>query len=104
MDNVTDHNINRNMSFTYTIRNSPLWQSVPDDIKQAMQTDAITYYNHQNIISPEKFYAVEEMIMNYTIDGIAYGAGGRWYIAALEHKEFPFYANQFHPEKNVFEW
>jgi len=29
---------------------------------------------------------------------------GMEFISTLEAKEFPFYATQFHPEKNMFEW
>jgi hypothetical protein len=26
------------------------------------------------------------------------------FISSVEHKEYPFYGVQFHPEKNAFEW
>jgi len=30
--------------------------------------------------------------------------GGIKFISTLEHKQFPFYGLQFHPEKNLYEW
>jgi len=29
---------------------------------------------------------------------------GLEYISTLEHKEYPLYGLQFHPEKNIYEW
>ena len=29
---------------------------------------------------------------------------GLQYISAVEAKKYPFYAVQFHPEKNIYEW
>jgi gamma-glutamyl hydrolase len=104
LDNITDTNIARNVSFTFDSTKSQLWSQVPTNIKQAMTTEALTFYNHQNMVSPEKFFSNSELMAQYSINAIAYGAAGRWFIASLEHKKYPFYANQFHPEKDVFEW
>jgi anthranilate/para-aminobenzoate synthase component II len=29
---------------------------------------------------------------------------GSEFISSFEHKKYPFYGVQFHPEKNAFEW
>jgi gamma-glutamyl hydrolase len=29
---------------------------------------------------------------------------GLEYISTLEHREYPLYGLQFHPEKNIYEW
>lgn len=33
-----------------------------------------------------------------------FGSGGKSYVAAIEHREYPFFGLQFHPEKNLFDF
>jgi len=28
----------------------------------------------------------------------------KWFVSTVEAKNYPFYATQYHPEKNPFEW
>jgi len=41
---------------------------------------------------------------NYRVLGTSLDMDGVEYIAIVEHKVFPIYATQFHPEKVMFEW
>lgn len=40
----------------------------------------------------------------FTLLATAKNDAGDEFVAVLEAKEFPIYAVQFHPEKNIFEW
>ena len=41
---------------------------------------------------------------SYNLLATNWDAHGREYIALVEHKKYPIYASQFHPEKSGFEW
>jgi len=42
---------------------------------------------------------------NYTSLSINYdGSSGVKYISSMEHKTYPFFGVQFHPEKIMYEW
>ena len=40
----------------------------------------------------------------WSILGTSTDSSGLEFIAALESRNFPFFATQFHPEKSAYEW
>ena len=45
-----------------------------------------------------------EMEKFWQVFSVNHDNEGTEFISAMEAKEFPFFATQFHPEKNSFEW
>ena len=72
--------------------------------RKIMETQNLTYNNHVWMVDNRTFYSNPSLIEKYKI--LAYS---NWrnetteYISAVEHKVFPFYGVQFHPEKWNYE-
>ncbi|KAL4718800.1 hypothetical protein ACJJTC_018331 [Scirpophaga incertulas] len=41
---------------------------------------------------------------NWTFTSHSYDQNGVKFIASFEHRRYPFYGTQFHPEKVMYEW
>ena len=69
-----------------------------------MAKENITYNNHMWMVDNDTFYANQPLVDKYYV--LSYSPW--WnettlYISAVEHKEYPFYAVQYHPEKWNYE-
>jgi len=105
LDNVTgDTNVNRNMTFTYSAVNSRLWADITPNLLYSIMYENITFYDHNNSVSPERLYTNTGWAEIMDVSSISYAGDGRWFIGSAECKNYPIYGNQFHPEKNTFEW
>lgn len=40
----------------------------------------------------------------FDVTAMSYDNNGTPFVSTLEGKQFPVYVNQFHPEKNAYEW
>jgi len=63
----------------------------------------IAYYYHSEGIEPQHFKKFSKLVKDLTILGTSKNDAGREYIALLEHKKYPIFFAQFHPEKHQFE-
>eukprot|EP01006_Ploeotia_vitrea_P064696 TRINITY_DN88634_c0_g1_i1.p1 TRINITY_DN88634_c0_g1~~TRINITY_DN88634_c0_g1_i1.p1 ORF type:complete len:347 (-),score=46.19 TRINITY_DN88634_c0_g1_i1:78-1094(-) len=62
----------------------------------------VTFNNHQYGVSVDNF---DKYLANdYTLLATSYDRDGKQFVAAMEAKNAPIYAVQFHPEKALFEW
>ena len=105
MDIVTgDTNVPRNLTFTWAAKNSRLYNQMSEDLWQATLTENITFYDHNNSISPEAFYNNDYLPEIMNVLSASYAGYGRWFISSAEAMNYPFYGSQYHPEKNTFEW
>jgi len=49
--------------------------------------------------------SIPELATAYTIGSLNYDESTNLvYVSSVESKKYPFYAVQFHPEKNLYEW
>lgn len=82
---------------------SRLFAGVPQDI--------IDIYTKQNITSHfHNFCMTEKNLTDYGLDeeyrliSVSTDKNGLEFISTHEHKRYPYYGVQYHPEKNLFEW
>jgi len=64
----------------------------------------IAFNNHNWGVSPANFMAYESLGQNFRLIVTSVDRNGNQFVAATEHKQYPIYATQFHPEKPIFEW
>jgi len=70
----------------------------------AMETQNITFENHQWMIDDATYRANKPLVEKYNVLAHSPSKSGNInYIAAMEHKSYPIYAIQFHPEKYNYE-
>lgn len=59
------------------------------------------FYNSKGV-SVQSFEADRRLSQNYRVLS-EFESGGRRFVGAVEHRDFPFFGLQFHPEKNLFD-
>jgi len=76
----------------------------PQDVYEALGTQAITMNNHQDGVTPDAFYASAAMTSFYRLVSTNLDRKGREFVSTIEAYDVPVYGTQWHPEKNIYEW
>jgi gamma-glutamyl hydrolase len=79
-------------------RDSVLHGDLPDKLRNDLESFKICYDTHHDGIRPELFEKYEEL-RQYSVLATAVDRNGEKYVAAYEHKEYPIFCVQYHPEK-----
>lgn len=72
----------------------------PEQVKWMEDNDS-TFESHRDGIPLENWVNSKALSENYHIAGTSVCRKGHEYVAMAEHKTYPFYAFQFHPEKHT---
>jgi len=83
---------------------SNLLNRAPDDILSAFQYENITVNNHHYGVDPKSYQTNPYLANNFTVLATNLDVNGNEFVSLIEGMGFPVYGNQFHPEKNAFEW
>lgn len=97
------YNVANNVTFTASFDDSKLYRKMPQDLVNAIQRENITFNSHHDGVLPETYQNFQELKEYYLI-AVAYDNKGVEYAATIEHKRYPIYGVQYHPEKNAFIW
>lgn len=85
--------------------NSRLFAAFPARHLHAMATENVTYNYHSRMVDNVTFYAHSRIVENFTL--LAHSPwlndSSAFFVSAIEHKVYPVYATQFHPEKWNYE-
>ena len=60
-------------------------------------------YQHRFGIAPEHFMKYPELVKNYNLLATSKTDSGLEFVTIIEHKKYPIFGVQFHPEKNQWE-
>ena len=80
-----------------------MFAKIPRPLYETISKEPSVYYFHTKCFTMEKYRAdgllkdVNVLATNKDLDGMEYAT-------LIEHKKYPFYGSQFHPEKIGFEW
>ena len=102
-DYFDSENISNNITFVTNPTKTKLFKGIPQHLVNVIQKENITYNFHHDGVLPEVFRKYPGL-QDYTVIAHAYDLKGVEYVAAIEHKKYPIYAIQFHPEKNLHTW
>jgi len=85
------------LDFKPGAKDSQMFKDMDQKIFERLEKEDITFNNHQYCIFDKKF---EEYDLNesFTVLSTSDDRDGNAYISALEHKEYPIFGVQFHPE------
>ena len=84
-------------------RGTRMLADAPESVVQTLTSKPVTLnLHHYSLLANESrlhpnISATFRTIATNTVDGVEF-------VSMLEGRELPFYASQFHPEKNAFEW
>jgi gamma-glutamyl hydrolase len=94
-------NTANNVTLVSDLSKSKMFKSMPQHLINAIQKENITFNSHHDGMTPETF-AKYDGLKEYQMIGVAYDSKGVEYVAIVEHKKYPIYGHQYHPEKNSF--
>ncbi|XP_016991011.2 gamma-glutamyl hydrolase A [Drosophila rhopaloa] len=91
------------MEFKEDFNKSRLFAYISDDIVANMVNKNVTYHWHQFCYTEKDF---ERDLLNETwrVLSLNHDWDGVEFISTMEHKKYPFYGVQFHPEKPMYEF
>jgi len=80
-----------------------LFRNMDPDLSSAMIHEPITVNFHHFCVTPQNFtrFNISE---NYTLITTNMDDNGIKFVSSMEHKRYPIFGTQWHPEKNTFEW
>lgn len=93
--------VTKTVTLVEDISESKMLSKMPDYLVKAIQVEKIVLFNHKWGVKPEIFES-EKNLNNYMVLGTAPDADGIDFVSIYEHKKYPIYGHQYHPEKNLF--
>lgn len=80
-------------------------KNIDSKLYEAIQVERLTYNSHNFCINKDAIEDAKGPLHDkFNLLAVAWDSKGQEYTALVEHKKYPIYASQFHPEKNPFEW
>lgn len=91
------------LEFEEDFKESRIFREIPNDILSDMKDKDVTYNYHEYCLTREGF---EENNLTHIWRVVTENVdkNGKRFISLMEHKKYPFYGFQFHPEKVKFEF
>ena len=75
-----------------------------DQVMNILKNDKITYLQHSQGISPDKFVTFSTLLSAFKVLSTQKDLNGASFVSIIEGKNYPIYGVMFNPEKNVYEW
>jgi gamma-glutamyl hydrolase len=104
-------NLPLTLDFTHSLSSSRIFANAsrlhdPDgnNLMDVFKTQPISFNNHHLGMTPKLFSQYENLSKFFRVIAINEDRKGSPFIAIIEGIHYPFYAVQWHPEKNQFEW
>lgn len=101
--NTNTTSVSLPLNFTNEANSSRMFKDFPDELMEALATEALTENSHKWSVSVETYNTNEELKKFYKV--LSTNHDGRIeFISTMEAYDYPIYGVQWHPEKNAFEW
>lgn len=81
-----------------------MFQGFSEEQLRLIQSDSITNNYHLYGIPPSTFSADGQLGGFWNVNSINQDRFGRDFVSAMEAKDYPIFAVQFHPEKPGYRW
>lgn len=98
-----DTNLPHGANKTADFANSKFWPTIDSGLLDRVLEVGYLFFDHDDGFFPKTLLSkpsfTNEMMLTMTTDT----ESGVEFASAIEHRKYPFFANQFHPEKTLFE-
>ncbi|XP_015590768.2 chitobiosyldiphosphodolichol beta-mannosyltransferase [Cephus cinctus] len=91
------------LKFKSDFKDSRMFHEVPNDIVDILWNEEVTANYHRYCVTEQDLKKVN-LTKEFRVMSLNHDRNGLEFISTLEHKVYPFYGVQFHPEKNIYEW
>ena len=89
--------------FKSDFNESRLFKNAPNEIITILKNEPVTSNFHQFCIT-EKNLTAYNLTQDWRVMSVNNDWNGFEFVSSIEHRNFPFFGVQFHPEKNIYEW
>ena len=104
---ATSKNIPNKLEFLRDENNkiisSRMYANMDESLLKALEEKRLSYHNNEWRMDP-KAYELDSGLQKYKVIALSHDRDGRPMVASIEHKYYPIYSHQWHPEKNAFVW
>eukprot|EP01116_Phalansterium_solitarium_P004814 TRINITY_DN1597_c0_g1_i1.p1 TRINITY_DN1597_c0_g1~~TRINITY_DN1597_c0_g1_i1.p1 ORF type:complete len:320 (+),score=84.04 TRINITY_DN1597_c0_g1_i1:885-1844(+) len=98
-------NLALSLNFTASAPGSRLLSAaVANGVYDVFRTEAVTQNLHVDGVDPQLYTSNPQLAASYDLLAWNLDRKGRPFGSMIEGRRYPFYATQFHPERNIFEW
>lgn len=98
-DEDTNHTVHPTDDYSKT----KIWNKMDKDLVEKGWNNGYLYYSHNCGFDPSKLLKNDEFNKNAIVTATSISKTGKKFVAMVEHNKYPFFANQWHPEKTQFE-
>ncbi|XP_011643058.1 gamma-glutamyl hydrolase-like isoform X2 [Pogonomyrmex barbatus] len=91
------------LEFMRDFRDSNMFKNAPSNVIRILARENVTANYHHYCVTKKDLRRVN-LTDEFHVLSMNRDKKGLKFISTLEHKQFPFYGLQFHPEKNLYEW
>jgi len=87
------------------LKNSKLWRKLDQERIRDTFASSVLYFTHTCGIEKLNWTKYSSLKNDYWVIGTTkqFGDNPREFISSIEHKKYPIFSNQWHPEKNQYE-
>lgn len=87
------------------IEKSVLFDDLNENLRSKLTSaPGILYFNHEDGLKLTSFRENRLMLNFWRVAATTTSPEGDTFVSAMEAKDYPIFAVQFHPEKNLYEW
>ncbi len=104
LSNTDSQNITLTLDFQEGYKQSQIFQDMSTELEQFLSTIPATANFHTWSVTVKSFNENKNMKDFYNILSTSVDRNGTEFVSTMEGKRYPFFATQWHPEKNSFEW
>ncbi|PSN45900.1 Gamma-glutamyl hydrolase, partial [Blattella germanica] len=103
LTNCEAENVAMPLQFKPDFGTSKMFGEAPDNIIQILETENVTANYHHFCITETNF-TTAGLSRDWRVISVNKDVNDLEFISSFEHKQYPIYGVQFHPEKNTYEW
>lgn len=92
------------LNFSQDYLSSRMFRGIPGDLAKYLSSAPTTINMHHGSVYTSTFKANEKLSQFFRILSTNNDRNGINFVSTMEGQKYPFYATQWHPEKNAFEW
>lgn len=96
--------VSKPLEFTHKAKSSRLFGSLPQHVYRTLAETPCGEHMHNYCITPETFEEHQALGSMFEVLATNEDAEGKVFVTSMEGKKYPFWAGQFHPERNGWEW
>lgn len=91
------------LDFKYDFKDSRLFTNAPQVVIDILSSEKVTANFHHYCVTEDDFkkFGLDQ---DWTVISTNKDKNGLDFISTVEHKKYPYYGVQYHPEKNLYEW